>query len=266
MTRGLLDFLGNFKEIIGSFEFEGATKAHIIGLSACMAKSNLGLFSDPFDETAEKIAREITALTKKNAPYGMEKVVQWWLEISIITIVGILELAREKKPSKENENLDPDFRDELVLTLLFYTGYPRLAFEKMADALALEGAKKELYVRLFETIVLIFALVSYSKEEETIRQDLGEALMSNLRKNINYLQGSLEGDEIKAHLELAEMALERQEIDELATALQDMLSAAGYPHELFTKDISAMKELFKRLKTAYFASQENTMNMVHMIG
>lgn len=269
ITRGLEDFLGNFASIAASLELDQATKAHVIGLSAAMgnlkaSSSSLGLFTDPFIDLAEMLAEEIVALTKKNAPQGTAQVVQWWLEITLLTVVGLLELAKEKKATKEEAILDVPFRDELLLTLLFYTGYPKLVFKQMAEAVAIPQEKHKLFIGLFEALALIFALIATSREE--IKGEHAEALADKLKKTIDDLLEGLEQRELKTYLELAEMALEKGDIDQFSLALQDMMNEAGYPMESFIKDISAMKDLFKRLKIAYFAAHEKSTNMVHMIG
>lgn len=270
IVKGLEDFLGNFSELASSLEFPSLTKAHVIGLSACMgnlksSESALGFFSDPFIDLAETLAKGIVGLTKKNAPQGTSKVVQWWLEITVIALVGLLELAQEKKISKEEVEIDAPFRDELILTLLFSTGYPKLIFKQMALGLEIPVGKQNLFIGLFEALSLIFALITYSKEEE-IREDLGEALTVNLEKTIKHLLEGLEQSELKAYLELASLALRKGEISQLSVTLQDLMKDAGYTNELLTKDIAAMKALFKRLKIAYYASNEKSTNMVHMIG
>lgn len=271
MTGGLADFLGHFAEIAGSLELTHATKAHIIGLSACMAnlkasESPLGLFSDPFIDIAELIGKEITALTLEKGGVTREKTIQWWLEASIIACVGLLTLAKDKKPSKETEILDTGFRDELLLSLFFHTGYPRIVFKSMAEAIEIPEGKQKLFISLFEGIMLVFTLVAYSSETETIRTELGESMRDKMQENMASIKEGIENTTIKAYLELAEIALDKGEIDQLALSLQDLMKEAGYTNELMQKDISAIKELFKRLKTAYFASQENTTNMIHMIG
>lgn len=129
LAKGVEDFLGNFSGIASSLELHPLTKSHVMGLSACMgnlkiSESALGIFSDPFIDLAEVLALGIVELTKKNAPRGTVQIVQWWLEMTVIVLVGLLELAKEKKLSKEELQLDAPFRDELILTLLFYTGYP----------------------------------------------------------------------------------------------------------------------------------------------
>lgn len=271
MTGGLADFLGHFAEIAGSLELTGATKAHIIGMSACMSnlkasESALGLFSDPFIDIAEMLGREIASLTLKNGSVSQEKTIQWWLEASILVGVGMLALGQDKKPSKDQEILDPAFRDELLLSLFFHSGYPRIAFKAMAVALEIPENKEKLFVSLYELIMMIFTLVAYSSEKETIRPDLGESLRDKLQLNIAAIKEGIENVTIKAYLELAEIALNKGDIDQLAFSLQDLLKTAGYTSELLQKDISATKDLFKRFKIAYYASQENTMNMVHMLG
>ncbi len=271
MTSSLAEFIQHFAEIAGSLELKAATKAHIIGMSACMSnlkasESPLGLFSDPFVDIAEMLGREITSLTIKNGEVTKEKTIQWWLEAVMIVGVGMLTLAQDKRPTKETEILDPAFRDELLLSLFYHTGYPKILFKSMAEALEVPENKEALFISLFETILMTVTLVAFSSENETIRPDLGESLKLKLLKNISSIKGGLENAELKAYLELAEIALDKGEIDQLADSLKDLMKTAGYTTELLQKDISAIKNLFKRLKTAYFASQENTTNMVHMIG
>lgn len=271
MTGGLASFLGHFAEIAGSLELSAATKAHIIGMSACMSnlkssESALGLFSDPFIDIAEMLGQEIASMTLKNGGISKEKTIQWWLEVAILVGVGMLALGQEKKPSKETEILDTGFRDELLLSLFFYTGYPKLAFKAMAEALEIPENKEKLFISSFEGIMMIFTLVAYSSEQETIRKDLGEALKDKLQMSLKEVKEGIENSTIKAYLELAEIALDKGEIDQLAISLQDLMKTAGYTTELLHKDISAIKDLFKRFKQAYFASQENTMNMIHMVG
>lgn len=271
MTVGLADVMGHFAEIAGSLELSQATKAHIIGLSACMAnlkasESKLGLFSDPFIDIAEILGQEIASMTWKNGGLSREKTIQWWLEATILVGVGMLALGQDKKPSKETEDLDPIFRDELLLSLFFHTGYPKLVFKVMAEALEVPKSKEELFTSLFEGIMMIFTLVAFSNEQETIRADLGESMKDKLQMNIAVIKEGIENSTVKAYLELAEIALDKGEIDQLALSLQDLMKTAGYTTELLSKDISAIKGLFKRFKLAYYASQENTMNMIHMIG
>lgn len=269
-VKGLEGFLGNFSEIANSLELHFLTKSHVIGLNACMgnlkvSESALGFFSDPFVDLAEALSNAIVDVTKKNAPQGTSKVVQGWLEITVITLVGLLELVREKKLSKEELSLDAPFRDELILTLLFHTKYPKFIFKQMAEGLEIPEENHNLFIGFFESVSLIFALIAYSKDEE-IREDLGEALSANLKQIIKQFLESLEQSKVKAYLELAMLALEKGEIYQLSLALQDLMNEMGYPNELLIKDVSAMKALFKRLKIAYFASTENSTNMVHMIG
>lgn len=135
----------------------------------------------------------------------------------------------------------------------------------MAEGLEIPEGKQKLFIGLFEALSLVFALVTYSKDEE-IREDLGEALTEKLKKTIKHLLEGLDQSELKAYLELAEMALEKGDINQLSLTLQDLVKEAGYTNELLTQDLSAMKDLFKRLKTAYLFAHEKTTNMVHMIG
>lgn len=269
-TKALEDFWGNFAHIAMSLELTQATKAHVIGLSASMenlkaSESALGLFSDPFIDIAERLAEEIVKLTKKNAPQGTTKIVQWWLEMTVLVVVGVIELAKEKTLSKEEAIFDVPFRDELLLTLLFYTGYPKFVFKQMAEGLEIPEAKQNIFIGLFEGLALTFALLANSSEEE-IRSDLAEAVSGLLKKTIRDLKQGLENRELEAYLELAEMALEKGEIDQLTLTLHDLMNSAGYPKELLFKDISAMKALFKRLKIAYLSAHAKTTNMIHMIG
>lgn len=271
MTGGLADMLGHFTEIAGSLEMAQATKAHVLGLNACMAnlkasESALGLFSDPFIDIAELLSKEIASLTLKDGGISKEKTIQYWLEASVLAGVGMLTLAQEKKPTKETEILDTGFRDELVLSLFFHTGYPKLAFKAMAEALGVPENKEKLFISLFEGIMMIFTLIAYSNGDEPIREDLGESLKDKLKESIASIKEGIENNKIKAYLELAEIALDKGEIDQAASSLEDLLKTTGYTTELLKKDISAIKELFKRFKLAYYGSQENTMNMIHMIG
>ena len=271
MTGGLADLIGHFTEIAGSLEMGEATKAHVIGLNACMAnlkasESALGLFSDPFVDIAELISKEIASLTLKNRGVSKEKTIQYWLEASVLASVGMLTLGQAKKPSKETEILDADFRDELLLSLFFHTGYPKLAFKAMAEALGVQENKEKLFISLFEGIMMIFTLIAYSNGDESIKPTLGESLKEKLQTSIKTIKEGIENNRIKAYLELAEIALDKGEIDQVALSLEDLLKTAGYTTELLQKDISAIKELFKRFKLAYYGSQENTMNMIHMIG
>lgn len=256
MTRGLLDFLGALREVTESFEFDAVSKDHVIGLSACMGNlkkshSALGLFSDPFIELSRKVAALL--VTKKDAPYAMERVIAWWLQLSSILIVGLLESARIKKPSKETQNLDTGFRDELVLSLLFSSKYPKLLFQTMGKALQLEKGENELFTGVFELIVLFFASISYS-EEPTVKEVLKPHLEETLRRLRH-----LEKEEMEFYLNLVEITLKSGNCAQL-------LETIKYPAESLKEDVSAMKDLFRRLKTACYVSSENNVNMIHMAG
>lgn len=260
----------HFTEAANVLELGNLTRAQVVGFSAGFSnlkksESALGLFSDSFVDTAEKLAREIVKAAK--ASKNTTKIIQWWIEATAITTVGLLELVREKKGAKNEESvLDAPFRDELVLSLLFYSKAPELIFEQMAEAIGIEGSSESVFTGLFKVISLVFALIAYSKEEETVRKELGEILTAKLQEALKSLQTRIEDREVEAYLDSAAIALEKGDIDYLATLVLDLLKLAGYSKKLLYEDITAMKDLFKRLKTAYFATKSNNMNMMYMIG
>lgn len=277
--QGLSDYFSHYAFMAELLEFKQVSKTHILGLYGALgnlkkSESGLGLFSDGFDIVADKIAYGILTLTIKEPPLATQQLLKWWVELIVIGLAGALELARRMSLTKVKEGkYDPSFRDELLLTLLFSTEFPKTCFQKMGDALLIEKTKMAAFIATLETLSILVALRSYSKEG--FKKELVESLSARLTKNLGVILSACDSldsadqdafQTLRTYFEQMQLALERGDIDGLVQIEGDLLESCGYSKENFQNDLEMMKSLFLRFKEAYYASKENKSTTVHMVG
>jgi hypothetical protein len=272
------DFYAQYASIIGILELKGVSRAHVIGLSACMENlcnpaSNLSLFSGSLDLAVEKLADGILSVACKKKPTpAASKLVKWWLILSLMTVVGLLELGKAKERVYKEEEIPPDvdFQNELLLLLFFASDYPKIVFKEMGEAVNVPRERISTFTALFELLALVFALIASSKEEEGLKTELVEDLAPKLLQDLDLVLSSLEETDqagsSRPFLEQIRTSLEKGERDNLILICQDLLESGGYSRETLFKDVSAMKELFIRLKQACLDSKARPTNVVHMVG
>lgn len=269
--KALSDFYERFAFISGLLELKGISQAHVLGLSACMenlcgTESSLSLFSKSLEQIAEKLASGVLTITlKKNPTPAVQKLVQWWLILSLMTAVGLLEMGKAKETKHKVGDIPPDiaFQNQLMLLLFFGTNYPNIVFKEMAEAVKVPPERVGIFTALFELLALTFALISFSGEE--LKEEFVYDLLPRINKDLNLLLPEVE-DNTKAFLEQIRKALEKGEIDNLQQIFRDLLESEGYSQEALQKDISAMKGLFLRLKQACLDAKAAPTNVIHMAG
>lgn len=269
------DFFNQYTSLCGMLELKGVSRVHALGLSACMenlcgSKSALSLLSESFNQTAEKLAEGILtiALKKKPTPAKLQ-LVKWWLILSLMTVVGLLELGKAKEAPYKNEAIPPDiaFQNELLLILFFATNYPKIAFTEMAEAVEVPQERVSIFTAIFELLSLGFALIASSKEEEGLKSEFVEDLAPQVQKDLAIILSALdETDKTRSFLEQIQISLEKGENDNLILICQDLLESMGYSKETLFKDVSAMKNLFIRLKQACLDAKAQPTNVIHMVG
>lgn len=270
----LNDFYSRYAFICSLLELKKVSQAHVFGLSACMKNlcgknSSLCLLSLAFEQMTEKLAGGILTLTlKKKSSPAVQKLVQWWLMLSLMAVIGLLELKAAKQSQRQEEiPPDVDFQNELLLLLFFATNYPKIVFKEMAESIEIPQEKIATFTALFELLALAFALSALSKEEEGLKRELVNDLLPNIEKNLALVLSALgETDRTRSFLEQIQIALEKDEIDNLTLICQDFLESEGYSRELLFKDISAIKSLFIRLKQACQDAKARPSNTIHMAG
>lgn len=272
ILKGLNDFSNLYAEIAEMQELKKATKSHLFAIIGAMGRlkaseSALGLFSDSFEDVTELMAEGICTLTMKNPPLAAPKLVKRWLQLTVIVVTGLLELARHVKPTTVKEKaFDPKFKDELLLNLLFNTDYPRFVFGQMAVTLNLEKKKEALFIAIFESIAIITALSAYSKDEEGFNINLAACLIPRLAKNLQVILSQTEEETMGAFIQQMQIAIDAQDHEGLIKTWVDLMEAAGYNREAFLSDLKVMKDLFLRYKEAFTASRAQKTAMVHVIG
>lgn len=273
--KAISDFYERFATLAGILELKGVSRAHVVGLSACMENlcgtgSSLSILSGSFHQITEKLSSGVISITlKKNGSLAVQKLVQGWLMLSLMTVVGLLELGKAKEmPLKEGAiPPDIDFQNQLLLLLFFATNYPKIAFTEMAEAVEIPQERVTIFTALFELLALAFALIASSKEDEGLKEELVEDLASRIQKNIDLLLPALEGtDKTRSFLEQIQISIEKGETDNLILVCQDLLESEGYSKDALYKDISAMKSLFIRLKQACQDAKSAPSNVIHMVG
>lgn len=275
--KGFYQYFEHYSKIATTLQWEKATKAHLLGLGIAMSglsqsKSRLGLFTDGFERSANRLAEALVALTMKKPALESAQILAWWIELSVGVIVGLLEKAQmEWEPRKRKQPIDPAFRDELVLLLLFYTDYPRLCFQEMGEALGVDKPSQPLFTALFEAVILVIALSSYSKEEEVFREALVGNFSERLKEDLEQILKGIEGLVDPFHpryalLQEIHIALEKGDVEGVISGWLGLLELAGYPRVDFYQDLATLRSLFQRYMLAYQSSKENKSTVVHLVG
>jgi hypothetical protein len=272
------DYAQHYSDLTGILELGKVSKTHVIGLMGAMgnlsrSRSALGLFSDDFEKVTGELAIMIVALTLRNPPLLAVQLVQWWLELTAMAVVGAVELARQATEPKKEVYYDPEFRDELLQILIFSSDYPQYWFYEMGDAVGVEKQKIPLFGAIFEALAIVLALTACAKDVDALRTEWVENLVTRLQRNVDKIlealdmgESSLEGSGERAYLEEIRLSLERRNIEGLIQTWLDLLEASGYSRELFKGDLDNMKTLFFHFKEAYQASKKTKSAQMHMVG
>lgn len=267
--KALSDFYDRYAAIAGILELKGSSRAHVLGLAVCMENltnpaSSLSLLSASFENVTKSLSSKIAALTLKTPTSASSQLIQWWLVLSLMTVVGLLELGKAKDSMREDVMLpDTAFQNHLLLLLFFESGYPTIAFKEMGEALGVPENKIKLFTAFFELLTLTFALIASSKEEEGLKKELVEDLMPKIDQDFMTLLQTMDQN---AHLEQIRLSLEKGDHDNLILTCEDLLATENYSKEELYKDISAMKELFIRLKQACQDARARPSNVIHVAG
>lgn len=275
VLKGLADFMGNYATFAKMFATNAISKSHVIALKSSLTglwNGETSLFSTSFQNAITLLGKAISE--KVNSTPQAKEIIESWIFLTLFIPVGLLDLAKE--PSKTDEPIDSLFKDELLLTLFFHTEYPRHLFRQMAEALEVESLNQPFFISSFETLALFTSISTLANTLESTPQIILESISKRLLTNIDRIEASIkeggwnrqEQDSLfwSATLMRIRLALEKREFEEVIRIWIEFLEELGYSKEHFSSDLSQMKDLVKRFKTAYRESQENKTTHIHLVG
>lgn len=283
--KALSDFFEHYAKVISVFELKNGTQTEVLSMHAALlgikkSESATGFMSDYFEDLCQRAAAGIAALAFKELPPAGMEMLERWVELTAFCTIGLLEWAKPIAVQEKEEDekkaiaVDPKFYGELVLTLFFYSDYPRQCFLKMAESLGAEGEAKEKIVNAFEMITEVAAIIAYSKKDEWFEEPLLTALKTKLSEHVEKMNSWLDEASMEERLqvnfrgilgELA-LALEKEEPEAFRQLFFDLLESASFPQEAMQEDVKAMKQIFVNFNAAYKAAKENKSTAINFIG
>lgn len=267
-----------------------ASKIFILGAASALkgikkSESQLGLFSDDFENLTELMATELASNSFSKVDAGVKRVLKWYIELILITVIGVLHLAA-KPPSRLNDEVNEIertevfeniFKNELILRLFFSTEYPRDVFKEMAESLGAKDRGCQLMINAFEGAALIAATLSFANGDVELNGKYLENVFPRLKgcieKMIVYLpestfngEGEVKTGDFKAFLRETLMALEQQDPISLIHVYSDVIENYGLAEKNLNQDIKAIKKMFTHYEEAFKALSMQRVNTVDMVG
>lgn len=268
-----------------SYGMSGISRSLLIGMTASMqgilkSESTLGLFSDDFDRLAKAIANAVALLENFHNDEAKKRVFSWYIEFTIIAMIGLLHLATEipQKDYEEEESKDVSnelFKKELIISLVFYSEYPKTAFRTMAESLGLKEKGVQFVANSLEVISLFAVLMAFKKENATVH-NITNTLLPRLSSCLfainsqlaeaNLVEEDLPMGFFQSFLQQAMIAIEKQDIEPFIQTFTEGLESFGYANDTLQEDVHEIKHMFNNIKEAAQSTAHQQVSAVNIIG
>ncbi|KAF3362293.1 hypothetical protein PHSC3_001122 [Chlamydiales bacterium STE3] len=280
----LTKFLSDFNLITQAYGLTHASRSLLIGLAGCMkgilkSESQLGLFTDQFDFLAKKLASALADVQSFGKDSSKVQLLQWYLEIVLIGVIGLLYLAtkqkKEQKKDVEGNKSQHAFKQELIISLFFYTDYPKDVFQQMAKSLGVKEKGAEFIACSLESLALLAIIFAFSKEQP-LDSHLLEILFPRLEGCLNVIDRQLaeatfvdedpSKSKFRAFIQLARIAIERQDIEPFIYGFTQVLQAYELSESSLKEDVEAIQKMFRNYEEAFYAPTQQQVNTVNLLG